>query len=356
MKMTYQENSPRKRLFPFASYFDCCKYLALVSCVTAIVCLGGCTKQPTTEQLEVWRKEASDRNAQILADQAKKAQQREWKLLIQGQTANSKAIELNWQQILELANEKVSTTDPNHIINPQEIFEFQGITVSTLLKKIGLPANVQEITFVCYDSYQVTVKVQDLLDYPIILAVAKNGKPIAREQGGPIYLVFPYTQYPQIKTKYIESFWAFYVSNIILGTETVKLRVGSHILSLADLDQLQQITINKTVGYRVGWPSGKIKLHGVRIRDILSSSQIPFINQEQIVISTKVPVYQKNAKPLTIPSATVRKCDIILATRWGDERQLIPAKMGGPITLAYGDNCPGETNNWQWLTFVEELN
>lgn len=72
--------------------------LALVSLGISVVCLGGCTKKPTDTQLELWRKEASDsngalryRNAEILADKAKKNPQRQWNLVIQGETANGKS-------------------------------------------------------------------------------------------------------------------------------------------------------------------------------------------------------------------------------------------------------------------------
>ncbi|HLP87234.1 MAG TPA: molybdopterin-dependent oxidoreductase [Nostocaceae cyanobacterium] len=345
-----------KEIFKNVCKLNFWQNLVLVTGGIAILSLGGCTTAPTKEQLEVWRKEASDRNAEIVAENAKKAQQREWNLLIQGQTADNKTIQLNWRQLLDLATTTVNTNDPNYVINPKQIFEFRGIPVAALLNKFSIKTDIKEVTFVCYDSYQVTIPFQDLLQYPIILAIAKNGQPIRRDQGGPIYLVFPYSQHPQIQQKYYESFWAFYVSNIILGTEAVKLKVGNRSLSLADLDKLQQVTINKNVGYRVGWPNSKVKLHGVRIRDIISSYQIQLMNQDHIIISSKIPVYQKDANPVTIPSAVLRQCDLILATRWGNNRQLIPAKMGGPLTLAYSDDCLDKTNNLQWLTFVEELN
>jgi hypothetical protein len=42
------------------------KNLGLAPLVMASVYLGGCTKQPTDDQLEVWRKEAIARNPQII--------------------------------------------------------------------------------------------------------------------------------------------------------------------------------------------------------------------------------------------------------------------------------------------------
>ncbi|MTJ12002.1 molybdopterin-dependent oxidoreductase [Anabaena sp. UHCC 0187] len=329
------------------------KNWALVSLGLGIICLGGCTKKPTNAQLEVWRKEASDGNAEILADKAKKNPQRQWNLVIQGETANGKSETLNWPELLKLATTNIRTIDANNIVNPNQEFKFQGISISTLLKNFGIQPGVTEITFVCYDAYQVTVKIQDLLTYPIILALAKDNKPIQRDQGGPIYLIFPYTKYPQIRQKYNESIWAFYVTHVIFGTEKALVRVGNRQLNLADFDKLPQVTLNQSVGYRVWWPSSKVKLHGVRIRDVLALSSIK--PQASIVVSGKPEIYRKSSKAIKLASTEINKCNIILATRWGEDKQPILAKMGGPVTLAFGDDCPSKIKNQPWVTFVEEL-
>nr|WP_199332667.1 molybdopterin-dependent oxidoreductase [Anabaena catenula] len=329
------------------------KNLALVSLGIAIVCLGGCTKKPTDAQLEVWRKEASDRNAEILADKAKKNPQRQWNLVIQGETANGKSETLSWPELLKLATSNVNTIDANNIVNPNQVFKFQGIPVSTLLKNFGIPPGVTEITFVCYDAYQVTVKIEDLLTYPIILALAKDNKPIQRDQGGPIYLIFPYTKYPQIRQKYNEGFWAFYVTHVIFGTEKPLVRVGDSELNLADLDKLPQVTLNQNVGYSVWWPGSKVKLHGVRVGNVLSFAGIK--SQNSVVVTGKPEIYRRNSDPIELTSTEIRNCNIILATRWGEDKQPILAKMGGPVTLAFGDDCQSKTKNQRWVTFVEEL-
>jgi hypothetical protein len=329
------------------------KNWTLVSLGIGIVCLGGCTKKPTNTQLEVWRTEASNRNAEIVADKAEKNPQHQWNLVIQGETANNKSETLNWPELLKLATTKVNTIDANNIVNPNQVFKFQGIPVSTLLKNFGIPPGVTEITFVCYDAYHVTVKIEDLLTYPIILALSKDDKPIQRDQGGPIYLIFPYTKYPEIRQKYNEGFWAFYVTHVIFGTEKALLRVGNRQLNLAELDKLPQVTLNQNVGYRVWWPSSKVKLHGVRIRDVLSLAGIK--PQASVVVTGKPEIYRKSSETVKLSSTDINKCNIILATRWGEEKQPILAKKGGPITLAFGDDCPSETKNQRWVTFVKEL-
>ncbi len=329
------------------------KNWTLVSLGIGIVCWGGCTKKPTNAQLEVWRKEASNRNAEILADKAKKNPQLQWNLVIQGETANGKVETLSWPELLKLSTTSVNTTDAYNIVNANQVFKFQGIPVSTLLKKFGIPPGVTEITFVCYDAYHVTVKIEDLLRYPIILALAKDNKPIQRNQGGPIYLIFPYTKYPEIRHKYNEAFWAFYVTHIIFGTGKASVRVGNRQLNLTDLDKLPQVTLNQNVGYRVWWPSIKVKIHGVRVRDVLSLAGIK--TQSSVVVIGKPAVYRKSSEAIKLASTEINKCNIILATRWGEDKQPILAKMGGPVTLAFGNDCQSETRNKPWVTFVEEL-
>nr|WP_228048896.1 molybdopterin-dependent oxidoreductase [Nodularia sp. LEGE 04288] len=317
--------------------------------------MAGCTNQPTNAQMEVWRKEASDRNAEMVAEKAQNNQVREWNLVIQGQTATGTTETLNWSQLQDLATVNINTVDGNNIVNPQKIFKFTGISVNSLVKSLGIPNHITEITFVCYDAYQVTVRIEDLLKYPIILAVAKDGQPIPREQGGPIYLIFPYTQHPEIRKKYDEGMWAFYVTHVIFGTETAKISIGNNELNLADLDQLPQVNLTQKVGYRVWWPSGQVKLQGVRLRDVLSLADVNLNTISSVVVRGKPLVYRRNTEPIELVTEDILKCDILLVTRWGEDRQRIPAKMGGPVTLAFGDNCPSRTKNQRWVTFVEEL-
>jgi hypothetical protein len=331
------------------------KKLALVSLKIGIVCLTGCTNQPTNQQLEVWRKEASDRNAEIVAKNAKNDQQPDWNLVIQGQTATGKTETLSWLQLAELSTANINTIDANNIVNPNKVFTFTGISVKSLIEQFNIPPEVTEITFVCYDAFQSTVKKADLIKYPIILATAKDGKPIPRSQGGPTYLVFPYSQYPEIKNKYDDLKWAFYVTHIIFGTEPATITVADTQINLKDLDQLPQVTLKQKVGYRFGWPSNEVELHGVRIKDVLSLAGVQLQPQQNIFVSGKPPVYQNQSPEQTLSSEIIQDCDVILATRWNKNKQPISAKMGGPVTLAFGDNCPAETKKLKWVTFVEGL-
>ena len=51
-----------------------------------------------------------------------------------------------------------------------------------------------------------------------MLALERNGKPLSRSDGGPLHLIFPYSDRPEIANKYSARYWAFYVTHIIIGT------------------------------------------------------------------------------------------------------------------------------------------
>jgi hypothetical protein len=319
------------------------------------VSLWGCQDQPSTQQLEAWRQEAAAENVRLTQAYADGSQKRQWSLVIEGQTKNGNTTQLSLEQLTALATAHVPTREP-HQNSTDAIFDFQGVLVSTLLEKSGIAADANEVTFVAFDAYRVPVSVADLRRYPILLAMQKNGQPIPRSQGGPLYLIFPISQYPELRPKYPNTMWAFYVTNLVIGDEPIHLKIGQQQLKTEDLERSPQTLINTAVGYRLFWPSGNIRLQGVRIQDALAAAGITLPANGSVIVRGKAPIHHDRAKPLRLSVAHLKACDIVLATRWGEELQPIPSRMGGPVTLAFAPNCPVETGkNQPWMTYIEEL-
>ena len=98
------------------------------------------------------------------------------------------------------------------------------------------------------------------------------------------------------------------------------MRVNKREFDLAALDKLPQITINETVGYRLGWSSGKVKLHGVRLRDVLKFVGEKLPQQGKVMVRGKARFYDDAANLVRLSYSEVRDCDVILATRWGFQK------------------------------------
>lgn len=319
--------------------------------------LTGCTNEPTNINLKQLRQEAIAQNAAIMALQKQNPNKGDWKFVVQGQTTTGKPVELNLQKLQALATTSVVTKEPHNTSNsdPNTNFQFQGVAVSQLLKKFGVAPDVKEVTFVAYDGYRSTVSLADLRRFPIIIALERNNRQISRSDGGPLYLVFPYDQHPQLQQQYPDRFWAFYLTDMIVGTEPIRLKVGQKVFDAATLNKLQPVSFKETVGYRIGWPVGKVKLYGVRVRDVLAAAKLTVPPGGAVIVRGKSPIYHDKTKPIRLEASDIKRCDILLATHWGDDRQPIPAKMGGPVTLALSSTCATQSDSRRWVTFVEEL-
>ncbi|NEO29336.1 MAG: molybdopterin-dependent oxidoreductase [Symploca sp. SIO3C6] len=328
----------------------------LFACFNLTAYLSGCNKQPTTDQLQKWQQEAIARNQEMVATHQQNPQSNsEWQLKIEGKNSTGQQIQLSLSKLQTLANTSIQTQEPHNTTTPEAIVSFRGVPVSTLLDEFGVDTDVKEVTFVSYDGYRATVSIEDLRQYPILIALERNGKEIARSEGGPLYLVFPYSDFPQLQSKYRERFWAFYLTNIVLGTEPIQLQVGKRFLDETFLQQLPQVTIEEAVGYRIGWPVSKTKLQGVLVRDVLAAAGLQIPKNGAVIIQGKSPVYSDAANPIRIEASELNSCDILLATHWGEDAQPIPAKMGGPLTLALASDCHIQSDNNFWVTFVEKL-
>ena len=331
------------------------QYSAIAKSIVLLLSVTACRSTPSEAQLQTWHQEAIARNTQQLTDPANRREQGSWQLAVQGQTKSPTAEPLNWEQLQALAQTHVPTQDPSHAADPNAILDFKGIPVSQLLDRFGVAPNATEVTFVAFDAFRATVSIADLRRYPIILALERNGKPLTRQQGGPLYLVFPHAQYPELKSKYQGGFWVFYVTHAIVGMETVRLKIGNRQFDWAALDKLPQTTLETPVGYKLDWPSGKVKLAGVRLRDALAAAGAKLPPNGTVIVRGKPPIYSDPENPVQLKADAVLKCDILLVTRWGSDRKSIAAKLGGPITLAFPPNCPALTGKERWVTFVEEL-
>jgi hypothetical protein len=344
--------------------------LVLFSLIVMVVC--GCTNQPSSEQLEAWRKDAIAHNFAMNTLREPDIERRNWQLEIQGQTTRQTPTYLSLLELNALATTITRTRDPYNTNNPKQVFNFRGVPVSELLDLFGVAPNVTEVTFVSHDAYRVTVKIADLRRYPITIAMERDREKISRIEGGPLYLIFPYTEFPEIEAKYSDRYWAFYVTNMIVGTEPLQLKVrdcrrscpkgnrhasrnNTKVLTADTLAKLPQVTINEAVGYRIGWPIGKVKLHGVRVSDALAAAGVMLPTKGAAIVRGKAPIYRDSNYPIRLDAAEIKNCSLMLATHWGDDRKLIPANMGGPLTLALPNSCKATSDDRRWLSFVEEL-
>lgn len=79
------------------------------------------------------------------------------------------------------------------------VVTFEGISMATLLERLG--AEGVELHATALNDYAVTVPLDELRTYPVLLAYKMNGKPMSVRDKGPLWLIYPRDQYERFQSE-----------------------------------------------------------------------------------------------------------------------------------------------------------
>lgn len=84
---------------------------------------------------------------------------------------------------------------------------FSGPLGSALLSAVGASGTMLRVT--ALNDYVTEIPVGDFRDYPVILATAIDGKPMSVREKGPIFIIYPFDERPELnnETYYGRSAW-----------------------------------------------------------------------------------------------------------------------------------------------------
>jgi hypothetical protein len=89
--------------------------------------------------------------------------------------------------------------------------------------------------------------------------------------------------------------------------------------------------------------------------DAIEAAGVRLTDTGSVVALGKAPILRDAANPIRFAGGDVKQCGLLIVTHWGDERQPIPARMGGPVAVAIPDACSERYGDKAWVTFLEEL-
>lgn len=84
---------------------------------------------------------------------------------------------------------------------------FEGPLLCDLLA--GLGANGTELRARALNDYVVDIPTADCHRYPVILALKRGGKPLSRRDMGPIWIVYPRDDFPELRLETINARWVW---------------------------------------------------------------------------------------------------------------------------------------------------
>ena len=317
---------------------------------------AACRPSASNEQLRAWldethREDDARRKKTVVSETAS------WTLSVRGNVTGGES-NYSWSNITAMAHTHLVTTNPGYTTDVNTQLDYRGVPIAEILDASGArevrgPGG-SDLTIVAADGFVTTRPLADVRRFPVMLALEENGVPLVKKTGGPLLEILPHTSHPESKVLYPEG-GSFYVTHLIVGTEPLALAIGGKTLHARELDALPEQAVEGKAGFRFRWPSGPAKIQGPRLSDVLRAAGVAVHSRDRVLVRRKARTETAEREVTSLSGADVLACDILIGTRFGDARALIPAGMGGPAVLAFPASCKGAKPGAAWPMFVESV-
>lgn len=324
--------------------------------LAVVLTVAACSRRPSDSQLQRWSEEVREEE-ETLKKNGVSSEAANWTLTVRGNIDGE--AEYDWQRIVAMANTHVKTTCPTHTKDVKAIVDYRGVLVSDILRAVGAKESDgpggKELTFVAADGYVGSRKIAEYMRWPVILAIEEDGVQLTKNTGGPLLELLPHTSHPESQRLYAEG-GAYYVTTLIVGTERLAIEVGGKTLREKELQALPERVVEGKHAFRARWPStGDVRIHGPRLRDVLAAAGVKITAEDKLLARRRSKTDTPAREVMTLDGKDVLACDIIVGLRYGSDRALIPAVMGGPAVVALPPACADASRGQPWLTFLHTL-
>lgn len=89
---------------------------------------------------------------------------------------------------------------------------FEGVLLAKLMERVG--AKGSTAVAIALNDYKVDIPVEDFTKYPVILAYRMDGERLKIRDKGPLWIVYPQDDFPELKTKQTQAKWVWQVKEI----------------------------------------------------------------------------------------------------------------------------------------------
>jgi hypothetical protein len=89
---------------------------------------------------------------------------------------------------------------------------FEGVRMRDLLERLG--AHGPTVTVVALNDYKMQIPVDDFVSYPVLLAFKMNGERLRIREKGPLWLVYPQDEFPELQNKPTQAKWVWQVKEM----------------------------------------------------------------------------------------------------------------------------------------------
>jgi len=89
---------------------------------------------------------------------------------------------------------------------------FAGVLASKLLDAVQAKGN--SVSASALDNYTIEIPASELRQYPVLFALTMNDKAMSLQDKGPIWIVYPRDDYPELRNPKIDRHWVWQLKSI----------------------------------------------------------------------------------------------------------------------------------------------
>ncbi|TFH91594.1 hypothetical protein ELS82_10880 [Vibrio ouci] len=126
------------------------------------------------------------------------------------QSNSASGVEMDEAMVQGLDKGTIRTN--NHVI--EQVTEYSGPTLISLLDYVGATGTQVKVT--AWDEYVATIPIADIKTYQVLLATHESGKRMTIDDKGPFFIVFPFSDHPELKNDYYYSLSVWQIKDIVV--------------------------------------------------------------------------------------------------------------------------------------------
>ena len=131
-------------------------------------------------------------------------------LTVDGKIAGGVPLDFTSSQLETLGSATVATSTPWHDGKPA----FEGIPMEALLAHVGATGEVAEV--LALNNYRTTIPLEDFSEYPVLLALQQDGEYMTVRNKGPLFIIYPFDDFDELRTDLYYSRSAWQVRSITI--------------------------------------------------------------------------------------------------------------------------------------------
>lgn len=131
-------------------------------------------------------------------------------LTIDGNITGGVPLDFTSSELEALGSATVVTSTPWHDGKPA----FEGVPMEALLAHVGATGDVAEV--LALNNYRTTIPLADFSEYPVLLALQQDGEYMTVRNKGPLFIIYPFDDFDELRTDLYYSRSAWQVRSITI--------------------------------------------------------------------------------------------------------------------------------------------